>query len=120
MLYLGGDDGWVRKDLVPTALGDPSLKPGAQADPNAKRINNGVVGDARRSSAMLGKQFFDHIAQAGRLFAEHDSTATIHHQHAIHLSSTHSQLHRRFFSDIRSKTQFKSLPRLTRPCKRRP
>src|ERR1700732_571856 len=68
----------------------------------------------------LGKQFFDHIAQAGRLFAEHDSTATIHHQHAIHLSSTHSQLHRRFFSDIRSKTQFKSLPRLTRPCKRRP
>jgi creatinine amidohydrolase len=59
MLYLGGDDGWVRKDLVPTALGDPPLKPGAQADPNAKRINNGVVGDARRSSAMLGKQFFD-------------------------------------------------------------
>jgi len=59
MLYLGGDDGWVRKDLVPTALGDPPLKQGAQADPNAKRINNGIVGDARRSSAMLGKQFFD-------------------------------------------------------------
>jgi creatinine amidohydrolase/Fe(II)-dependent formamide hydrolase-like protein len=59
MLYLGGDDGWVRKDLVPTALGDPPLKRGAQADPNARRINNGIVGDARRSSAMLGKQFFD-------------------------------------------------------------
>jgi creatinine amidohydrolase/Fe(II)-dependent formamide hydrolase-like protein len=59
MLYLGGDDRWVRKHLVPTALGDPPLKPGAQADPNAKRINNGIVGDARRSSAMLGKQFFD-------------------------------------------------------------
>src|SRR5690242_13120412 len=23
MLYLGGDKGWVRKDLIPTALGDP-------------------------------------------------------------------------------------------------
>src|SRR6266404_6816970 len=60
----------------------------------------------------LGQQFFDGIAQAGRLFAEDYSTATIHHQHAIHLSSTHSQLHSRFFSNIRSKTQSMSLPRL--------
>ncbi|MCX6593244.1 MAG: creatininase family protein [Acidobacteria bacterium] len=59
MLYLGGDDGWVRKDLVATALGDPVRKPGEARDPNAKRINNGISGDARRSSAELGKRFID-------------------------------------------------------------
>jgi creatinine amidohydrolase len=59
MLYLGGDTGWVRKDLIPTALGDPLLKPGEQADPNAKRVNNGITGDARRSSAALGKRVFE-------------------------------------------------------------
>jgi hypothetical protein len=28
MLYLGGDEGWVRKDLVATAVGTPRPKPG--------------------------------------------------------------------------------------------
>jgi creatinine amidohydrolase len=65
MMYLGGDKGWVRKELVATAEGDPPPPPGARGrgratDPNAPpRKNNGITGDARRSSAALGKQAFD-------------------------------------------------------------
>jgi creatinine amidohydrolase len=56
LLYLGGDKGWVRKDLIPTAVGDPVRKPGEPRDPNAKRVNNGIEGDARRSTAEIGKR----------------------------------------------------------------
>ncbi len=59
MLYLGGDKGWVRKELVATALGDPVRKQGEARDPNAKRINNGITGDARPSTPELGKRIFD-------------------------------------------------------------
>jgi creatinine amidohydrolase len=59
MLYLGADKGWVRKELVATAVGDPMRKPGEQRDPNAKRVNNGIQGDARPSTAALGKRIFD-------------------------------------------------------------
>jgi creatinine amidohydrolase len=56
LLYLGGDRGWVRKDLIVTAVGDPVRKAGEPRDPNEKRVNNGIQGDARRSSPEIGKR----------------------------------------------------------------
>ena len=59
LLYLEGNQHWIRKELLATALGDPPRKPGEARDPNAQRINNGISGDARRSSYALGKRFID-------------------------------------------------------------
>lgn len=58
MWYLG-DDVWTRPELIPTALGDPATPRGQARDPNAKRINNGIQGDARESTKALGKMVFD-------------------------------------------------------------
>jgi creatinine amidohydrolase/Fe(II)-dependent formamide hydrolase-like protein len=40
-------------------VGDPVRKPGEPRDPNVKRINNGISGDARRSTAEIGKRVSD-------------------------------------------------------------
>ena len=63
MLYLstrdGHDWGWVREDLIKTAVGDPVPVRGQRRDPNVKRINNGITGDARPSTPELGKRIYD-------------------------------------------------------------
>lgn len=65
MLYLGGDKGWVRKELIKVAVGDPVSAPSEPAVVNASAANavppqkNGIRGDARRSTAELGKTAFD-------------------------------------------------------------
>lgn len=59
MWYLGGDLGWVRLDQIATAVGDPVRARGAPRDTTQPRINNGITGDARRSSTELGKKLFD-------------------------------------------------------------
>lgn len=54
MMYVCGAD-CVRMDKVKDAVGDPVLERGQRRDPNVPRRNNGITGDARRSSAELGK-----------------------------------------------------------------
>jgi creatinine amidohydrolase len=51
--YLGGDQGWIRKDQIATAVGPAPRKPGEPRDPKA--VNNGISGDARQSSPEIGK-----------------------------------------------------------------
>lgn len=79
MLYLGGDQ-WVRKELLYTAVGDPVRKPGEPRDPNAKRINNGIMGDARRSTPEIGKKVHEMklnyaVAQIRQLLGESTASA---------------------------------------------
>jgi creatinine amidohydrolase len=72
MLYLGGDKGWVRKNLIASALGDPVPAQGQQPE---HKVNNGITGDARRSTAALGKRHFEMkieyaVSQIRRLLEE--------------------------------------------------
>jgi creatinine amidohydrolase/Fe(II)-dependent formamide hydrolase-like protein len=58
MMYVCGVD-CVRMDVLRDAVGDPVLEGGQRRDPTVPRVNNGISGDARRSSAELGKELFD-------------------------------------------------------------
>ena len=46
-------------DILKDALGDPVRVAGQPRDTTVARKNNGITGDARRSSAELGKELFD-------------------------------------------------------------
>ena len=54
MMFVCGKD-CVRMDLLKDAVGDPVRVPGQPRDSTTPRKNNGITGDARRSSAELGK-----------------------------------------------------------------
>jgi creatinine amidohydrolase/Fe(II)-dependent formamide hydrolase-like protein len=62
LLYIDKGNTWVRRDLVPSAVGDPvvghtSGDGKAQFGPHSPQ--NGILGDARRSTAELGKLAID-------------------------------------------------------------
>jgi creatinine amidohydrolase len=57
MMYLDKDNTWVRRDLVPSAVGDPVVDGKVQVGPQSPY--NGIQGDARRSTAELGKRAID-------------------------------------------------------------
>ncbi|MBM4193999.1 MAG: creatininase family protein [Gemmatimonadetes bacterium] len=62
MVYLGQDKGWVRMELLPTAVGNYVPCPDAPVDSVAAarpRVNNGINGDARKASPEIGKIIFD-------------------------------------------------------------
>jgi len=59
LLYLEGDQHWIRKELLPIGVGDPPRKQGELGDLDAKRINDGISGDAHRSSYAPGERFID-------------------------------------------------------------
>ena len=58
MMYVCGKE-CVRMEELKNALGDPVRLPGQPRDSTTPRRNNGISGDARRSSAELGKELFD-------------------------------------------------------------
>lgn len=58
MLYLDRDGTWVRRELLPSAVGDPVGADGQRIiTPDSPR--NGITGDARRASADLGRRQFE-------------------------------------------------------------
>jgi creatinine amidohydrolase len=57
MMYLDKDNIWVRRDLVSSAVGDPVVDGKAQIGPHSPQ--NGILGDARRSTPELGKRAFE-------------------------------------------------------------
>ena len=57
MMYLDTDGTWVRKDLLKTAVRTPVVDGKPVKGPNTP--NNGIFGDARKSSVALGKKYMD-------------------------------------------------------------
>lgn len=58
MMYVCGKD-CVRMELLKDAVGDPVRVAGAPRDTTTPRRNNGITGDARRSSAELGERLLN-------------------------------------------------------------
>ena len=58
MLYFDHDGTYVRKNLISSAVGIP-VGPDGKPHPAADSPKNGIIGDARRSSAKLGKEAVD-------------------------------------------------------------
>jgi creatinine amidohydrolase len=57
LLYIDRGDTWVRRDLVRSAVGDPVVNGKGLFGPHSPQ--NGILGDARRSTVELGKRAFD-------------------------------------------------------------
>jgi hypothetical protein len=55
LLYLAGDQGWVRKDLIATAVGDPVRNAASRPIRTSSALINGITGDARQSTPEIGK-----------------------------------------------------------------
>lgn len=64
MMYLDTDNKYVRRDQLANSLGDPVRPRGQKPEPGYKPVKNGITGDARRSSAEIGKRFFDYKVDA--------------------------------------------------------
>ena len=58
MMYVCGKD-CVRMELLKDAVGDPVRVQGQPRDTTTARKNNGITGDARRSSAEIGKKLLE-------------------------------------------------------------
>jgi creatinine amidohydrolase len=58
MMYLDHNETYVRKALLPTAVGIP-VGADNKPHPTADSPKNGIVGDARRASAAIGKEAFE-------------------------------------------------------------
>jgi creatinine amidohydrolase len=57
LMYLDKGNTWVRRNLVPSAVGDPVVDGKVQFGPHSPQ--NGILGDARRSTEELGKLAVD-------------------------------------------------------------
>ena len=56
---LGGDKGWVRKELVKDAPGDPALPTGPASRSEQAGVNNGISGDGVLDAGTRQRIYFD-------------------------------------------------------------
>jgi creatinine amidohydrolase len=56
MMYYDTENKYVRRELLPTAVGDPVLERGQKRPEGYKPVNNGISGDARKANVEIGKR----------------------------------------------------------------